>query len=196
MPSNLPPLIGLTGPAGCGKDTVRILLELHHGYHGLALADPIRSMIIALLRTAGADPKYALLRELKESIIPGLGVSYRHLAQTLGTEWGRDILGLDFWTQIAAARTLDLCGDTFGAINFVVSDIRRDSEAEWLMARGGVIWEIMRPGLAGVRPHVSEEGIAHAHISQVVCNDGTHEDLRQFVQSVLDRLTHNSGANQ
>lgn len=196
MTKTLPPLIGLTGPAGCGKDTVRSILELHHGYHGLALADPIRSMITALLRTAGADACYAHARGLKEEIIPGLDVSYRHLAQTLGTEWGRNTMGPDFWTVIAAARIADLCGDNFGTINFVVSDIRFDHEAEWLLQRGGVIWQIMRPGLPGVRPHVSEEGIAPPFISQTICNGGTQDELRQCVQSALDHCTHNSGANR
>lgn len=196
MPPSSPPLIGLTGPAGCGKDTVRSMLEVHHGYHGLALADPIRSMITSLLRTACADANHAHARELKERPIPGLGVSYRHLAQTLGTEWGRNTIAPDLWTGIAEARMAELRGDKFGRINFVVSDIRFESEAQWLLQRGGVIWEIMRTGQPGVRPHTSEAGIPHAHISQAICNGGNIADLHQCVHSALRHYTQNVGATQ
>lgn len=185
MPPILPPLIGLTGPAGCGKDTVRSMLEMHHGYHGLALSDPIRSMITSLLRTACADANHAHARELKERPIPGLGVSYRHLAQTLGTEWGRETISPELWTSIAGMRMAELVSDNLGPINFVVSDIRFESEAQWLRQRGGVIWEIMRPRVQAVRAHTSEAGIAHAHISQTLCNDGNIADLHQCVQSAL-----------
>lgn len=185
MPPFSPPLIGLTGPAGCGKDTVRSILEMHHGYHGLALADPIRSMVTSLLRTACADANHAHARALKEQDIPGLGVSYRHLAQTLGTEWGRDTIGPDLWTSVADMRMVELVSDNVGPINFVVSDIRFESEAQWLLQRGGVIWEIMRPGLPPVRAHSSEAGIPHAHISQALCNGGNIADLHQCVHSAL-----------
>lgn len=192
MTPKLPPFIGLTGPAGCGKDTVRSMLEVEHSYHGLALADPIRSMLTSLMRTACVNTTHAHVRSLKELDIPGLGVSYRHLAQTLGTEWGRNIIAADFWTKIADARFDYLYGET----NFVVSDIRFDSEAQWLLQRGGVIWEIMRPGLPGVREHISEAGIAHAHISQVICNGGTLDDLQQCVQSALNHFDKNHGETQ
>ncbi|MBN6741413.1 hypothetical protein JKG47_12855 [Acidithiobacillus sp. MC6.1] len=34
-------IIGLTGPAGCGKDTVADLLVTHHGYHKTSFADSL-----------------------------------------------------------------------------------------------------------------------------------------------------------
>jgi hypothetical protein len=158
--SKLPTLIGLSGPAGSGKDTVRSILEGAHGYHGLALADPIRAMITALLTTAGIDIKYAHARELKELNIPGLGISYRRLAQTIGTEWGRNTMDTSFWTRIAQARLQELTGDTFGAINFVVSDIRFESDA-------------------------SERGIPFHMIDHVIFNDGSLAELAHLVDFTL-----------
>jgi dephospho-CoA kinase len=47
-----PFIIGLTGYAGSGKDTVRNILEAKHGFDGIAFADPIRDMLTALLESA------------------------------------------------------------------------------------------------------------------------------------------------
>ena len=44
-----PRLIGLTGYAGTGKDTVRQILEDQYDLDGLAFADPIREMLSVLL---------------------------------------------------------------------------------------------------------------------------------------------------
>jgi predicted ATPase len=88
-------IIGLTGPAGSGKDAVRDILE-DLGLIGFAFADPIRNMIRGLLTDNGLSDDWMDDRNLKERIIPALGVSYRQMAQTLGTEWGRGLRS-DFW---------------------------------------------------------------------------------------------------
>ena len=37
-------IIGLTGPKGCGKDTVAALLRTHAGFYSLAFADALRHL--------------------------------------------------------------------------------------------------------------------------------------------------------
>ena len=96
-----PITIGLCGRAGSGKDTVRSILEMHHDFAGLAFAEPIRAMLRELLTSNGCSDDYITRRELKEVPVPGLGVSYRHMAQTLGTEWGRLCMGHTFWQNLA-----------------------------------------------------------------------------------------------
>lgn len=182
-----PPIIGLTGLAGAGKDTVRAILEHDHGYIGFGFADPIRNMLRTLLSDNGISETWMDERTLKERPIPGLDKSYRELAQTLGTEWGRTHLGADFWLRIAEAYMHDITNQTFAPLHFVVSDVRFQNEADWVRQRGGVIWHISRPGLRGVRDHISEQGAATIKPDRTLVNDGTIADLAGLVGSIIDR---------
>lgn len=170
-------LIGLCGKAGSGKDSVRSILEYHCEFAGLAFAEPIRGMLRELLTTNGVSDEYITNRDLKETEIPGLGVSYRRMAQTLGTEWGRDCLGTDFWLNVAARRMADLRGR--GCRNLVVSDVRFANEAEWVRAQGGVVWLIDRPGVAPVQPHVTEQ--MEFEPDTVLPNHGSLDELSRAV---------------
>lgn len=181
-----PIIIGLTGFAGTGKDTVRAVLE-ELGYNGLAFADPIRDMIRTLLSGAHIDEQYMDSRKLKEEVIPALGTSYRQLAQTLGTEWGRS-QHPDFWLRIAGAHMADLTANAVRQpVCFVLSDVRFTNEAKWIRERGGMIWSINRVGVAPVRQHVSEDNIAQlvAEADRAIDNNGHLDDLRTTVLNAL-----------
>lgn len=177
------PIIGLTGLAGSGKDSVRAVLE-QHGYTGLAFADPMRAMLQALFSTAGVGLQHMTERELKEQTIPQLGASYRQLAQTLGTEWGR-ALGTDFWVRIALSRIKAQLEDNFGQAQFVISDVRFPNEAEFIREAGGQVWHVLRPGVAPVRPHESEAHARSMACDYTILNDGTLKDLQATVLQAL-----------
>lgn len=183
-------IIGITGLAGSGKDTVRAILEQEHHCHGLAFADPMRDMLMALLTSNGIDTGYMTDRAMKEQIIPALGVSYRQMAQTLGTEWGRHQLGQDFWVKIAAAHIRDIGWDLHTPTSFVVSDVRFQNEAKWIRNAGGVIWQVVREEAAPVRDHVSECTSVGIQPFLTLHNNATIDDLRAsvhdaFTESVL-----------
>ena len=184
-----PTIIGLTGLAGTGKDTVRDILE-EHDFVGFAFADPIRSMIRELLCSANIDPACMDERERKELPIAQLSsdgkpVSYRMLAQTLGTEWARGIQP-DFWLRIAQSYMDGIRSMTFGEMpNFVVSDVRFPNEADWVRVQGGVIWHIVRPGVAPVREHASETEVASIDCDQLIANIGDIAALRSTVCNAL-----------
>ena len=176
-------IIGLTGPAGSGKDAVRAILE-ELGFVGFAFADPIRNMIRCLLTDNGLSDGWMDNRDLKERIIPALGVSYRAMVQTLGTEWGRS-LRPDFWLSIADAYMDDLVAQE-GSPQFVMSDVRFANEAQWVREREGVIWRINRPDLESVRPHISEIEMESLAPEVVIHNNGTLDDLRAIVLEQLE----------
>ena len=185
---NAPRLIGLTGPAGCGKDTVRAILE-EHGYNGLAFADPIRHMLRELFTSNGICTSFMDARNLKEAPIPQLCTRYRHLAQTLGTEWGRSVAP-DLWLRLAASYMGDLSNSgelatDDGYARFVISDVRFANEADWVRQRGGVIWRINRPQAAPVRAHVSETEMQSIQPDVCVDNTDTLDHLRTQVQQAL-----------
>lgn len=167
-------LIGLTGYAGTGKDTVRAMLEEDHEFVGLAFADPIRQMLTALLAENGISTEWMHERALKEQPIEGLDVSYRHMAQTLGTEWGRN-LHPDFWLRIAGQFIVDQRRQ--GERQFVISDVRFLNEAQWIKDAGGEVWRIDRPSAEAVRDHESERQVAQIQADRVIHNAGTVEDL-------------------
>lgn len=167
-------LIGLTGLAGTGKDTVRRMLEEDHEFAGLAFADPIRHMLGALLAESGFSTQWMYDRALKEQPIDGLGVSYRELAQTLGTEWGRK-LQPELWVRIAGQFIVDLRSQ--GERQFVISDVRFPNEAAWIKEAGGEVWRIDRPDAPAVRSHESESQVLAIAADRVLDNSGTVEDL-------------------
>ena len=178
-----PTIIGLTGPAGCGKDTVRVILA-EHGYYGMAMADPIREMLKPLLLACGVDLIWMTARHLKEKPMPVLGVSYRHLAQTLGTEWGR-ALAPDLWLRVAEASMLEVSVSTFGPPCFVVSDVRFPNEAAWIRDMGGQVWRIDRPGVEPVREHASEALATTIEPDLTLMNNGSIDDLYITVAAAL-----------
>jgi len=175
-------IIGLTGYAGSGKDVVRAILE-EVGFGGFAFADPLRAMLRKLITSCGLSGDWMCERDLKERIIPALGVSYRQMVQTLGTEWGRG-LHPDFWLRIADQYMSDMVaqGD---ADCFCVSDVRFANEAAWVRENDGVIWRIYRPDAQAVRSHISESEQDNIKPDVTIHNVGSLADLRT---SVLDAL--------
>ena len=169
-------IIGLTGPAGSGKDTVRQMLEQNHHCSGLAFADPMRAMLAPLLDLCGVGNEWMTQRELKELPIPGLGQSYRVLAQRLGTEWGRSI-DPDFWVKVAAASMAEVMNIKGPDTVFVISDVRFDNEAQWVKDHGGVIWHIHRPSAQAVAAHQSENGIRPELVDLNILNKYTLREL-------------------
>lgn len=166
-------LIGLTGLAGSGKDTVRRMLEEDHEFVGLAFADPIRQMIGGLLNWNGISTHWMHERALKEQPIDGLDVSYRELAQRQG-DLGRSIHP-DFWLRSAGEFIVNQRRQ--GERQFVISDVRFVNEAQWVSDAGGEVWRIDRPGIKPVRDHESERQVLQIVPDRVIDNSGSVEDL-------------------
>ncbi len=165
----LPYVIGLTGLKRSGKDTVARHLCEHHGFLAFSWADPIKAM----LRTMGV-PEEHLTGERKEELVPGLGVSGRHLMQTLGTEWGRDLISRDLW--VFALQHSQAFQGAMERSPVVIPDCRFANEAQAVRALGGQVWAIVRPGLVS-DGHASELGLPSDEVDRFLCNDSTIENL-------------------
>lgn len=187
MPRPDPFIVGFSGRAGAGKDTAADYLVQHYGFQRFAFADGLRAMLFALLDHAHVDHAWVTEPTLKESVIPGLGASYRQLAQTLGTEWARRELGDDFWLRVADM-TLGLqpyAGGLSAPLHdrIVISDVRFHNEVQWIRNRGGCVIGINR-STQTVRPHISERLIDSLEIWTSINNDGPLDKLYRQ----LDRL--------
>lgn len=180
-------LIGLTGKAGSGKDTVAGLIEEQiRGAWGYAFADPIREMLDSLLIALGEYEGDWDDRAWKERNIAALEKSPRRLAQTLGTEWGRQLIHPDIWLRGAAAfvEKAEGYGDQVKCI--VVTDCRFENEASWIRGQGGEIWHILRPQITPVAGHASEAGIGIlAGHDSILDNSGDFGHLAEQVKRAL-----------
>lgn len=177
------PLIGLAGQAGSGKDTLAAHLCQAHGFASLALADPIRAGLRAML---GLSLEDFTRRDLKEAPIAWLGRSPRQLAQTLGTEWGRELIHPEIWLRVAEQTIARLSQSRPAGI--VITDIRFENEADWLRAQGGTVWHLRRnqAGLHGATSqHVSEQHIPEIEGDAIVDNNGTIKDLFECASGLI-----------
>ncbi len=126
-------IIGLTGKAGVGKSTIANILVKDYGYRCVPFAEPLKDMLAAIGLTH--DELYG---DKKEVVNPNYGVTPRHMMQTLGTEWGRNLIGEDVWVE-AWCRCLYR---RYQNDNIVVDDIRFPNEVGRVRALGGKIVNI------------------------------------------------------
>lgn len=169
-------LIGVAGAAGSGKGTVAEFIQ-QRGALVISCADPIKDSLTALFGFAeGAWED----RNWKERMLPMLGQSPRQLAQTLGTEWGRNMVNEDLWIATVVGRWRRAnCALT------VVPDIRFDNEAMAILRAGGVMIRVTRPDVEPVAAHSSEHGLPDTMIHQTIENNGTLEDLAAKVDNTI-----------
>jgi len=171
-------LIGLTGRAQSGKDSVADYLEVQHGFIGMAFADPIKNALDVMFGEDVDDGRD------KEAVIDWIGKSSRELMQTLGTEWGRQMIHHDLWVR-CLERALAENLDTNDPHPIVITDVRFENEARWIRERGGKIWLIRRPDAAPARPHPSEDGIPEHLLNGIINNVGTLAELHTKVNAAL-----------
>jgi hypothetical protein len=165
-----PRLIGLSGPARSGKDTIGSMLQSAYYVQTLSFAEPIREGLRGIM---GLTDEH-FHGTLKEVTLPWLGKSPRQLMQTLGTEWGRAIINDNIWL-ILAGRKIDEWQELREHV--VITDVRFENEATFIRERGGVVWHIRRGDAPKVNAHASESGIAVQPEDVVIYNNGTLEDL-------------------
>ena len=169
------PLIGIAGRARSGKDTAANFVIAAIGGYRYSFADPIRAMLAPL----GVDMNDPYWQARKEDVIPALGVSPRRMMQTLGTEWGRNLINPDLWLVLAHQRLLH------NGPGMVISDVRFENEATWIRKYGGRIIHVIRPEAKAVEAHASEDGIEMQDTDARLFNSGTLEELQLSVRELL-----------
>lgn len=171
-----PRVVGVAGRAGSGKNAVAAMIP---GAAVIQLADPLYAAVAVMLGVPEALLRH---RAYKSAPLPGIGKTPRQLLQTLGTEWGRHLVGEDVWIRMAERRIEQFAAA--GVTVVAIADVRFENEAEWVRARGGEIWHVYRHGLAD-DDHASEAGIKVEAADRVIDNSGTLDDLRQAVQAAF-----------
>lgn len=169
-------LIAFVGLRRSGKDTAALAL-MNEGWQLIKFADALKEMLRTYFRFVGlreSEIEARIEGELKEQSTPMLcGQSTRWAMQTLGTEWGRKLIGNNLWVQAAMARAMQYP-------RVVISDCRFPNEAQAIQAQGGKIIRIVRDGLV-IDAHPSEQLIESLPTDFTIFNDGTIDDLQQKV---------------
>ena len=172
-----PPIIGLTGKARSGKDTVANFLLAAMGGYQYAFADPLRSMLYAGF---GIDMNSPYWKDHKEDIIPAFGVSPRQMMQTLGTDWGRQMVNTDVWLLLAKNKLLAQ------GPGMIVTDVRFENEAAWVRKMGGRVIHVYREDTPTVAAHASEAGVTRLPEDTAIYNAGTLDELQNVVRLVAE----------
>lgn len=175
-------LIGISGKARSGKDTIAKYLFERYAFTRIAFADPVK---LAAQQAFGLSHAQTWDDDLKEVEIPYWGMTPRQMFQKLGTDATHPVFGNDIWMK-RWFMTYDLIKDTD---HVVVPDARFDLEAGGIRNLGGIIIEVRRgEGLGGDEgKHASERGLSIAP-DVIIHNDGTLEDLYAAVDKVLELM--------
>jgi hypothetical protein len=182
-------IIGLTGYAQSGKDTVAKILVENYGYTRIAFADKIRDFLYEtnpMFDAIAGEPMFVKNKvdrdgweEAKKS--PHI----RRLLQTSGVA-ARKVFGENFWVQ-QALREVHFEG------NYVITDVRFKNEADAIRKYdNSQIWRIKRLGVDAVNAHVSETQMDGYPVDQIFTNNGTVEDLELMVKTRM--LNHAKSA--
>jgi len=186
-------IIGVTGYAQVGKDTLANELVRCDRFHRVAFADAMRNVLYALNPIIEV-PRKAHLNGMSwlvggthnkrlAEIIDQYGwdvakvehPEIRNLLQRLGTDGGRKHLGEDIWVRTAL--------DNQQVERLVVPDVRFPDEAEAIKERGGFIVRITREGYGAINGHISE--VAYQDQDFTIPNNRTPEDLHQNFRIAL-----------
>lgn len=180
-------IVGFTGRKGSGKDTASQVLEAV-GAVNLKFAGALKLMIATLLVYQGVDRNTAhrmVEGDLKEVPTKYLGGrTPRYAMQTLGTEWGRDLLSKTLWVDILERAALQY-------ESVVVSDVRFPNEVAKIKAMGGPVFRIER-GVPANDEHPSEALIDLLEVDGVLVNAAaTPTDFQKQVYLMFQHLESN-----
>jgi len=176
-------IIGLTGYKTSGKSTLANMLIQNRGFARCAFATPLKGMLISLLVDQGLrlkDAQRMVDGDLKEVASRYFaGQTPRHAMQTLGTEWGRQLIHPDFWIIAWKNRIEDIQ-------RVVADDLRFVNEELAVHAKGGIIVRVNRPGLeAPADSHASESEVDSIRHNYLIENDGTPSDMWTQMETIL-----------
>lgn len=172
-------LIGLTGYARSGKDTVANYLVSDYGFVRIGFADKLKELAVMI------DPDL-------DSLVKVLGwetakqvPKYRKFLQDLGNS-ARLVLNENIW--------INKVFEQIGLRNIVISDARYLNEFEAIQAVGGKVIRINRNDVGPVNDHITETGHGNFSTDFVVYNNGVF--LGELYDAVDDVMLVLRGARK
>lgn len=174
-----PSVIALTGRKLSGKDTASGAFTAL-GYTPVKFAGGLKAMLRGLYEYCGMSKDEIERRiegDLKEDQCEVLcGQTTRFGMQTLGTEWGRQMIAQEIWVN-----ALTLRAKCSGKI--IITDLRFPNELQAVRALGGIVGRIVRPKFHGGTnlAHISEAFVDDMSVDFEVRNNGTVDTLHKNI---------------
>jgi hypothetical protein len=177
-------IIGLTGYAQSGKDTVAKILVENYGYTRVAFADKIRDFLYEMnpmVDNVAGEPIF-----LKERVdrdgweVAKTNPHVRRALQNAGVS-ARKVFGEEFWIDRSLVSILR-------NENTVITDVRFINEADVVKHQAGQVWRIKRLGVEAVNAHVSESQMDGYPVDQIFTNNSSIEDLELMVKARMTSL--------
>ena len=172
-------IIGLTGYAQSGKDSVAKSLVQNYGYTRVAFADKIRDFLYEMnpmVDNVAFEPIFLKDRVDRDGWeVAKKNPQIRRTLQNAGVS-ARKVFGEDFWVDKALASILR-------HENTVITDVRFINEAEMVKHQDGQVWRIKRLGVTAVNGHVSEQEMDDYPVDQIFTNNSSIEDLELMVKT-------------
>lgn len=131
-------ILSLYGPQQAGKSEAAKAIATLPCWHRLSFAQPLYDMMSALLGTNARKLDKAAEYDAL------CGRTLREALQTLGTEWGRGMIGEMIWLN-AMERALSRHREV-GTAGVVIDDLRFRNEYEFIRNHGATIIRIEREG--------------------------------------------------
>jgi hypothetical protein len=186
-------IVGITGRAQHGKDTLAQMLQRHLEERLLDVrirrfAGALKRLLLVVNPVITPTLRYGeIIAELGEEEAKLQYPEIRRLLQQLGTGV-RDIVGEDAWIR-ALKRELDTrwADNPLGPPDIIIiPDVRFPNEADWVrVARNGILVRVVRPGVEATDPtHESERYVDTLKVDYEVLNDRTLRKLNSAAKQL------------
>jgi hypothetical protein len=194
-----PRIIGLSGPAGSGKDAAFSFIQealKDKDVQRDAFADRLKISAARALGCTGDEEEckrdmnwikkdgYIAIFDEGGNLVGG--ISGREYLQYYGTEAHRDVFGFDFWVEAVLPEVNPPYHGRAPFDVLVITDVRFENEARAIKECGGEVWRIERETQIQESAHASEAGLPEELIDRTIINDGTLEEFRTKVEAFLD----------
>jgi hypothetical protein len=178
-------VVGVSGYARSGKDTIADYLVEHYGYEKVSFSTPMKEAMYRL------NPRITVNEVVNTALRVGVDVydweglkerspDIRGLLQRFGTEVGREMFGEDFWVDYALNSIVD-------GTKVVIADVRYPNEANAIKALGGKVFRVERDGVGPANEHASENALEGYEFDGTIHNWGTIEGLYSDVETHILR---------
>lgn len=206
-------LIGINGFKRSGKgavaDIVDSLADGDHVVKQVGFADKLKVLAARALGFTDLDDKACIqvMDQWKETgwleggevggLDPVVAITGRQYLQNIGNE-ARGIFGDTFWIDMVLPNPILASGWSTtgeglleaqypGVDCLCITDLRYPNEAQRVLDLGGVVWEVLRPGLES-DGHASEIPLDRSLVTWQIHNDGSLGDLEGRVEEALNSL--------
>lgn len=195
-----PRIIGLTGAAGSGKNTVANRIHLYSTIpvEQRSFAAKLKLSVAALLGLSIAQieemkraENYPCIHikntERDMGATPIVTMTMRKFLQRYGTEAHREIFGQEFWVR----QTLPDGDPAYTEKLVVVTDCRFANEADRIYELGGEVWRISGPQ-GHTTDHASDKPLADKYVMIEIDNRKRNDNFVMLDYNIQEALCVNS----